>query len=336
LTHKLSTRYLAATVQAAPVYLDKTATIDKSINLIERAAAQGAKLIAFPELWCPGYPWWVWLGSPAWGRQFLVPYIDHSITRDGPELRRIAEAARCYAITVVFGYSERDGGSLYISQSIFGEDGRALVHRRKLKPARMERHVFGQGGGADLTVVQTDVGRLGALCCGEHFQPLLKCAMFSLQEQVHVASWPSFSMLRGKAFRTGPEAATLASQMYAVEGQCFTLVATMVADQRMLDTVCDTPERRSIMSMPDMATCGGRSMIFSPDGEPLADYMPEGEEGLVIAEIDLSDIELAKTSADTLGHWSRPDVVQLKVDFRSHPVVAVDKTEQPSHIGERA
>jgi aliphatic nitrilase len=313
--------FLAAAVQAAPIYLNKDATLEKSLLLIAQAAAQGVKLIAFPELWCPGYPWWVWLGSPAWARQFTLRYLDNAITRDGPELRRICEAAQQHSMTVVFSYAEREGHSLYISQSIIDATGTVLAHRRKLKPARMERHVFGQGSGADLQVVQTDAGRLGALCCGEHFQPLLKCAMFSLQEQVHVASWPSFSMLRGQAFRTGPEAATLASQMYAVEGQCFTLVATMVADKLMLDTVCDTPERRKIMSMPGMETCGGRSMIFSPDGEPLAPYLPEGEEGLVVAKIDLSDIEMAKTSADTLGHWARPDVVRLHVDFRAKSVV---------------
>lgn len=328
----MTSPFLAAAVQAAPCYLDKSATIDKSIDLIRAAADQQVRLLAFPELWCPGYPWWVWLGSPAWGSKFTLEYVDNAIARDGPEMARIREAARQTGMMVIFGYAEREGRTLYISQATIGPDGTLLANRRKLKAARMERHVFGQGDGSDLVVTSTALGRVGALCCGEHFQPLLKCAMFSLGEQIHVASWPSFSMSRGKAFRTGPEAATLASRMYAIEGQCFTLVATMVADAAMTDRVCDTPQRLSTMTMPGMETCGGRSMIFSPDGEALAEYLPEGEQGLVIARIDLSDIEMAKTSADPLGHWARPDVVRLSVNFGKARVVHASSDFAPESV----
>jgi len=303
-------------VQAAPVYLDKDGTIAKSLILIEEAAAKDVKLLAFPELWCPGYPWWVWLGSPAWQKDFTVDYFNNALELNGPEIGIIRNAARQYGMTIVFGYCEREYYSLYISQVIIGADGEILLNRRKLKPARTERHVFGQGDGASLKVMDTGLGRLGALCCGEHFQPLLKCAMYAQQEQVHVASWPSFSMLRGKAFRTGPQAASIASQLYAVEGQSFTLVSTNVADETMVRRVCDTPERRAIMTYNGMEKCGGRSMIFSPDGEPLCEAMPEDYEGVLTAQINLELLAYAKTSADTLGHWARPDVVSLNMNLK--------------------
>ena len=305
--------FIAAVVQAAPAFLNRDETIERSLELIVRAAAQGARLVVFPELWCPGYPWWVWLGSPAWGSQFMARYLHNSLERDGSQLRAVAATAARHRIHVSFGFSERDGGSLYISQALFGEDGGLLQLRRKLKPARTERATFGQGAGPDLRVIDTGLGRIGQLCCGEHYQILIKAGLMAQQEQIHVAAWPSFSMLRGHAFRTGPEAAQLASRSYALEGQCFVLMSTMVADTDMLETICDTPERLAMMSPCGMARSGGSAMVYSPDGEMLAAPLPEGEVGLVLATIDLQRIASAKIAVDAFGHWARPDIVQLKL-----------------------
>lgn len=313
-------KFLVAAVQAAPVFLDVQATITKSVALIDQAADAGARLVVFPELWCPGYPWWVWLGSPAWGGQFMPRYLKAALTREGAELKAIASAAARRGIHVSFGFAERDGGSLYIAQALFADDGRLLQLRRKLKPARTERHVFGQGMGIDLRAVESRLGRIGSLCCGEHYQILLKAGLIAQQEQLHIAAWPSFSLLRGRAFRTGPEAALLASRAYALEAQCFVLVATMVADESMLGVVCDTPERRAMMTMPGLERCGGCSMIYSPDGEALAPALPESEEGLVLAEVDLSEIALSKTASDAFGHWGRPDVVRLQLNLDASPL----------------
>ncbi|MBJ7556802.1 carbon-nitrogen hydrolase family protein [Marinomonas spartinae] len=319
----LTDKYIAGVVQAAPIYLDKEKTIAKSLALIEEAAQKGVKLLAFPELWCPGYPWWVWLGGMAWQRQFMIDYFNSAIEVNGPEIQIIKEAAKQYNMIIVFGYCEREHYTLYISQAIIGSNGEVLLNRRKIKAARTERHIFGEGDGSGLKVQQTELGRIGALCCGEHYQPLIKTAMYSQQEQVHIASWPSFSMLRGKAFRTGPDAAAMASQLYAVEGQAFTLVSTMVADELMVNRVCDSPERREVMTYLGQEKSGGRSMIFSPDGEPMCSYEEESFEGVLAAEIDLNMLHYAKTSADTLGHWARPDIVGLKLDLSSHSTFVV-------------
>ena len=329
MTNEAEPKFAAAVVQAAPAFMDLGACVAKAERLIAQAADKGARLIAFPELWLPGYPWWIWLGPPAFGMQFMPRYSENALRRDSEEMRALCDAARRHKIHVVLGYAERAGGTLYIAQSLIGEDGSVLAHRRKLKPARTERSVFGQGDGSDLAVVDTPIGRLGALSCGEHFQPLLKSAMYSQFEQVHVAAWPAFSLLRGRAYLNGPEAATMASQIYAIEGQCFVLCATTVNDAATLDIVCQTEEQRRMLTVEGLPAAGGRSNLFGPDGAPLAQYLPEGEEGLVFAEIDLAALHMAKTAGDTFGHWSRPDVVRLMFNRNPAPPVVIAQDAKP-------
>ena len=172
-------------------------------RLIAEAAAKGAKLIAFPETWLPGYPWFIWLDSPAWGMQFIQRYHDNSLVYGSAQAERLAQAAKQHAITVVMGHSEKHGGSLYMGQWIIGADGETVAMRRKLKPTHVERTMFGEGDGSDLAVHDTPLGRVGALCCWEHLQPLSKYAMYAQNEQVHIAAWPSFSLYRGGAYALG-------------------------------------------------------------------------------------------------------------------------------------
>ena len=164
---------------------------------LEEAAAKGAKLIAFPETFIPGYPWHIWLDAPAWaiGRGFVQRYFDNSLAYDSPQAEKLRAAVKKAKLTAVIGLSEREGGSLYIAQWLIGPDGETIAKRRKLRPTHAERTVYGEGDGSDRA--QQDrpgIGRLGALCCWEHLQPLSKYAMYAQNEQVHVASWPSFSL----------------------------------------------------------------------------------------------------------------------------------------------
>ena len=319
---KTHAKFKAAAVQAAPAFLDLDGGIDKAIALIGEAAARGVRLIAFPETWIPGYPWWIWLGAPAWGMQFVQRYFDNAMEVDGPEMQRLRDAARRHQMFVVMGYSERAGGSLYMAQAFIGADGALLANRRKLKPTHVERTVFGEGDGSHLQVHETGVGRLGALCCWEHLQPLTKYAMYSQQEQVHVASWPSFSLYRGMAYALGPELNGAASQMYAAEGQCFVVASCATVSPAMLDMLADSPDKRQML-LPG----GGFAMVYAPDGSPMAEPLPEGHEGLVIAEIDLGMISLAKAAADPVGHYSRPDVTRLL--FNNRPLPRVQAMDLP-------
>src|SRR5215212_10167730 len=181
-------QYKAAVVQAEPVWLDVDATIDKAIGLIGQASAGGADLVAFPETWVPGYPWWIWLGAPAWGMQFVQRYFENSLVIGEEPLARVQAAAAEHGIHVSLGISERDGGSLYMGQVLIDDAGEIVHARRKLKPTHVERSVFGEGAGADLAVWDTALGKVGSLCCWEHLQPLTRYAMYSKGEQVHFAA----------------------------------------------------------------------------------------------------------------------------------------------------
>jgi nitrilase len=302
-------KYRVAVVQAAPVWLDLDATVDKTIGLIEQAAAEGAKLIAFPETFIPGYPWQIWLGAPAWaiGRGFVQRYFDNSLSYDSPQAEKIRKAVKRAKLTAVIGLSEREGGSLYIAQWLIGPDGETIAKRRKLRPTHAERTVFGEGDGSDLAVHdRADVGRLGALCCWEHLQPLSKYAMYAQNEQVHVGAWPSFSLYDPFAHALGSEVNNAASKVYAVEGSCFFLGPCAVVSQAMIEELCDSPEKHAFLH-----AGGGHAVIYGPDGSPLAEKLPPDQEGILYADIDLGMIGVAKNAADPAGHYSRPDVTRL-------------------------
>ncbi|MBZ9772398.1 carbon-nitrogen hydrolase family protein [Mesorhizobium sp. CO1-1-8] len=322
--------YKAAVVQAAPVWMDLEGTVAKTIGFIEEAAKEGAKLIAFPETWVPGYPWHIWMGSPAWGigKGYVQRYFDNSLHYDSDLARQISKAARDNKITVVLGLSERDGGSLYIAQWFIGPDGETIAKRRKLRPTHVERTVFGEGDGSDLAVHDlSELGRLGGLCCWEHLQPLTKYAMYAQNEQVHIGAWPSFSMYEPFAHALGWETNNAVSKVYAVEGSCYVLAPCAVISQEMVDEMCDTHDKRDLVH-----AGGGHAMIFGPDGTPLTQKLPEAEEGLLYATIDLGAIGVAKNAADPAGHYSRPDVLRLL--FNNKPAKRVEYFSLPLDTAE--
>lgn len=303
--------YKVAVVQAAPVWLDLDATVDKCIALIDEAAAKGCKLIAFPETFVPGYPWHIWMGPPAWaiGRGFVRRYFDNSLSYDSPQAERLRLAVRAAGLTAVLGLSERSGGSLYIAQWTVGPDGETIHKRRKVRPTHGERTVFGEGDGSDLAVHDTPLGRLGALCCWENMLSLNKFAMYSQQEQVHVAGWPSFSTYDPFAHQLGWETNNAISKVYAVEGGCFVLAPCAIMSPAMVDELCDTPDKHALTH-----AGGGHAVIYGPDGSQLTEKLPEDQEGLLIAEIDLGLIGVAKNAMDPVGHYSRPDVYRLMLN----------------------
>lgn len=318
--------YKVAVVQAAPVWLDLDGSIDKCITLIEEAAAKGARLIAFPEAFVPGYPWYIWLGAPAWaiGRGFVNRYFDNSLAYDSPQAVRLQQAIKKAGITVSLGLSERDAGSLYLAQWLIGPDGETISKRRKLRPTHVERSVYGDGDGSDLKVSDVaDLGRIGELCCWEHLQPLSKYALYAQNEQVHIAAWPSFSVYDPFANALGAEVNNAASRIYAVEGSCFVLGPCATVSDAMIDEICDSPDKHALLH-----AGGGHAVIYGPDGSSLVDKLPPDAEGILYAEIDLATIAIAKNAADPAGHYARPDATRLlhnrqparRVEYFSLPI----------------
>lgn len=314
-----STSYRVAVVQAAPVFMDRSATVDKCIQLIADAAAKGARVIAFPENFIPGYPWFFWLGSPAWAMQFMLQYHEQALVIDSPDYRRLEQAAADHEMFVCLGFTERSHGSLYMAQTFIDDHGRTLSTRRKLKPTVAERMVFGEGDGSDIQVHETSVGRLGGLCCWEHIQPLTKFAMYSKHEQVHVAAWPGFSLYTDVTPAIGGEVNNAVSRTYAVEGQCFVLAPCGMVSEDVVELLCTTDEARDLLKIG-----GGFARIYGPDGADLATPLPPDQEGILYADINLDAVTMAKVAADPVGHYSRSDVTRLLFNSESRRPVTND------------
>jgi predicted amidohydrolase len=307
-------RYTAAAVQATPVWFDLAASVDKAVRLIEEAATEGARLIAFPETWIPGYPAYVY-GSAEWdersAKEVHRELLRNSITVSGPEMGRLRDAARRCGAMVVIGVNERDddfsGGTIYNSMVYISSAGELLGVHRKLIPTHAERLIWGRGDGSGLHVFDTELGRVGGLVCWEHWMPLSRYAMHAKGEQVHVATWPEV-----------PEIHHLASRHYAFEGRCFVIC---VGSYLTLNDVPADFGRRDAMKAggdfgggADVLLPGG-SGIIGPDGQWIAGPQA-GAETIVYGDIDLRRIGEEQLAFDAAGHYNRPDVFQLTVDER--------------------
>lgn len=307
--------FKAAVVQAAPVFMDLDGCVEKARGLIERAAQEGARLVAFSECWFPGYPWWIWLASPAHNVKYFQAYHENSLAVDGSAFEELRQIAQSNGVFLSVGASERDQGSLYISQFLFDDQGELLQGHRKLKPTHAERTVFGEGNGSHLEVLDTELGNIGQLSCWEHIQPLTKYAMYSMHEQVHIAAWPSFSCYP-QAYSLGPEVNNAASQVYALEGQCFVLAPCGVISQETIEVLVETDDQAALIR-----AGGGFAQVYAPDGRPMCEPLPEDQDGLLFAELDLGAIAVAKSFADPVGHYSRPDVTRLLLNRSPQPRV---------------
>ena len=310
-----------AAVQAEPVWLNADATIAKSIDFIEEVSKNGAEFIAFPEVFIPGYPWWIWLDDQKWGSQFIVPHHENALELGDSRMRRLQEAARRHSVALVMGYCEREAAIRYMSQVFIDAEGTIVANRRKLKPTAAERMVYGEGDGSDFIVHDYPFGRVGALNCWEHFQPLSKFMMYSLHEQIHVASWPSMSMYQPGSPQCSIEASTTVTCSYAIEGSCFVLCSTQIYGKAAVDMFCDTEDKKQLIPIG-----GGFTRIFGPGGESLATPLADDQEGILYAELDLSLILQAKAAADPVGHYARGDVLSLLVNPNGRaPVRYVDQ-----------
>jgi nitrilase len=314
----------AAAVQAAPIFLNKDATIDKACALIEEAAGNGAELIVFPETFIPTFPYWsnYHPEGPPWARTF-TKLFKNSVEIPSPDTKKLGDAARKAGAHVVMGLNERDktyGGSLYNTLVYFDSDGNILGKHRKLMPTHHERMYWGWGDGSGLNVYQTALGRIGGLICYEHHMTLSKYALYSQGEQIHCAAWPGWP---GNDKYDNLEIIHTASRQYAFEGQCFVVCACGWIHPDMI------PDDFEFKNEMDCRSRGG-STIISPLGtllcEPLVD-----REGIIYADLKMDWIIKAKAFVDCTGHYARWDVLSL--NFNRHPYHAVND-RQPDISGD--
>ncbi|KAK3714675.1 hypothetical protein LTR37_007655 [Vermiconidia calcicola] len=309
-----------AVTQHEPVWLDLQGTVNKTCTIIKDAADAGAKLVAFPECWIPGYP--CWISSRPVDFDLSVKYVQSSLRVDSAEMKTICAAAAEHQINVSLGFSEREGESVYIAQALINETGEIKMTRRKMKPTHMERTIFGDASGECLAKVidLPDVGKVGGLSCWEHIQPLLKYYTFSQGEQIHVAAWPPLEpFVEGSPgfYSMSAEGCRAQSQAYAIESQSFVLHCTGVLTEGGIELM--KTAGGPIMGSPNV----GSSAVIAPDGRILSASETANEQ-LVIADLDLKLVTKAKTFADASGHYSRPDMLWLGADERVKTVVRVD------------
>lgn len=326
-----------AVTQAEPVWFDLAGAVTKTCSLIKEAAQNKAQLVAFPEVWIPGYPCWIWYAlvphsqvqaGPRFERRLTlqvnnrsrpldfdlnVQYIKNSMRLRSPEMDTIRSCARDNGIAVSLGFSENENDSVYIAQVLIGADGEIKVHRRKMKPTHMERTVFGDASGQCLSsVAQLPFARVGQLSCWEHIQPLLKFNTISQGEQIHVGAWPSLTPHSGREgkdlWSMSAEGCQTLSATYAIEASAFVLHCTAVLTEKasQLNGTAGSP----LMSSPG----GGCSAVFGPDGRRLTDPLGVDEEGIVYADLEMDEITRIRMFAHCTGHYSRPDLLWLGAD----------------------
>lgn len=284
--------------------------LEHTAELTREAAASGARLVAFPETWLPGYPAWLdacrdaalWDHAPV--KQVFRRMAEHSVVVGGASGERLAQIARDAEVTLVIGVCERveqgaGRGTLFNSLLTYGPDGRLLNHHRKLVPTYTERMVWGPGDGDGLTPVDTPVGRVGGLVCWEHWMPLARQALHEAGEDIHVAVWP-----------TAHEAHQLASRHYAFEGRCYVLASGALMRASALPPELEAhPDR---VSGPDAWLLRGGSAIIGPDGHYLHEPLYEAP-GILFAELALDRVREESMTLDVAGHYHRPDVFDFAV-----------------------
>tara|TARA_R100000935_G_scaffold1892_2_gene5686 strand:+ start:8268 stop:9206 length:939 start_codon:yes stop_codon:yes gene_type:complete len=296
---KAMRKRIVAAAQYAPVFLDLEATLDKIENIAAEAAKEGVELLVFPETFLPGYPYWTLCLDALTARTEYYPrLLENSVVIGDAATERLCKTAATHKLAMVVGLTEREGGTLYNSQLLLESDGSILGCRRKLMPTHHERMSYGFGTGEDLKVYDTTVGRLGALVCYEHSNALFRYAIQSQGEEIHVANWPG-------GLPWTDNVIDAATRNYAFEAQCFVVSVTGVLPKEFITEL-------GAKATEVFAAGGGASSIVGPDGTVLA-KSESGQEELIIAEIDMDDINKAKTIVDSFGHYSRSDVVQLVV-----------------------
>lgn len=290
-------------VQATPALFDIEKTVEIIISWIEKGAREGCELLLFPESFIPCYPRGIDFDAVVGkrsdkSREQWLDYWENSIETSSPFIEKIGDAIRKASLMVALGVTEKEsiGGSLYCTLLYFDENGELIGKHRKLKPTGLERYIWAESDGSTLVSFDTKIGKIGGLICWENYMPLARMAMYQKGVEIYLAptadsreSWQS------------------TMQHIALEGRCFVLACNQFVRKS------DYPEKyqADLEAEPEIM-CAGGSVIISPLGEVLAGPL-WNEEGLLVADLDFSDLAKSKLDFDVVGHYARKDVFQLEV-----------------------
>lgn len=303
-------KFKAATVQTFPVFLNVEKTIDKAISFVKEAANNGAKLIAFPEVFVAGYPYWNWIMTPVQGSKWYEELYKNSVDVAGPEIKRLCLAAKDNDIQIVIGINERGKsyGEIYNTNLIIDNKGIIVGKHRKLVPTWAEKLTWTSGDGSSLKVYNTEIGPIGTLACGENTNTLARFTLLSQGELIHIANYislpvapPDYNMA---------EAIKIRAAAHSFEGKLFTIVSCSTISKEIMEFLKpDVPNVEELLERKNSAFSGFIGPNGATIGEPLID-----DEGMIYADIDLAKCIQPKQMHDILGHYNRFDIFDLRVN----------------------
>ncbi|CAM3357565.1 carbon-nitrogen hydrolase family protein [Paracidovorax anthurii] len=306
-------QFKAAAVQAAPVFLDTDATVDKACRLIAEAAGNGARLVAFPEVFVAGYPYWSWIANPIDASPWFERLARSAIEIPGPEIAKIAQAAARHKTHVVIGVNERSRhgiGTIYNTVVTIADDGRILGRHRKLVPTWAEKLTWAPGDASALRVHPTSIGPLGALACGENTNTLARFALLAQGELVHVASYISLPVAPPDYDMA--EAIKVRAAAHCFEGKLFTVVSCSTVSEEIIAAMEPlNPRARELLTRRNSAFSG----FLGPDGRVIGQPLID-DEGITYADIDLGRCIQPRQMHDITGHYNRFDIFDLRVNRR--------------------
>jgi len=335
----MATAYPACRVAAAhvaPVFLDAAKTVDKVVSLVGEAARHGAQLVAFPETYVPAFPVWSALQAPIYSHDWFRRLAASALRCPGPEIDRVAAAARRAGVFVSLGFNEGTAdsvGCIWNSNVLIGDDGRVLNHHRKLVPTFWEKLTWANGDGAGVRVTETRIGRLGMLICGENTNPLARYALMAQGEQIHVSTyppvWPTRDPRAGGNYDLA-EAIRIRAGAHSFEAKAFNLVASGFMDRAMRDELAAIgPDAAAIVD----GSPRGVSMVIGPGGERIGDALRDAE-GLLYADVDTAAAVEPKQFHDVVGSYNRFDVFSFAVNRRRLRPAAFADDAAPSDGGD--
>lgn len=306
-----------AAVQAAPVFMDRAATVEKAYQLIKEAGKKGAKLAVFPETFIPTYPDWIWFVPPgqiALNQQLYGELLNQSVSIPSPDTDKLCQAAQDAGIFVSIGVNERNnnasGGSLFNTNILIDPDGNLFSRHQKLVPTVSERTVWAYGDPSTLEVYDTEIGKMGGLICHENYMPLPRYSLYARGIEIYLA--PTYD-----------EGDTWQSSLRHIgrEGRVYVVGCCMVLHKE--DVLSRLPQLEPYYKDAGEWIHSGNSMISDPEGNILAGPLNK-KEGILYADVDPTMIRNTRWNLDVAGHYARPDAFLLTIRSTPTPILRID------------
>ncbi len=298
-----------AAIQATPVILDAERCIEKAQRLLYEAADRGAQLAVLPECFVPLYPSNSWaMGAAGFGGwdELWERLWANSVDVPGPLVDRLVVACRERDVFCVIGVNERESerpGTLYNTMLYLGPSG-LLGRHRKLMPTQHERLFHGIGAGDDLAVVDAAGARVGGLICWENRMPLARYSVYRSGPQIWVAPTADDS----EGWLASMRHIAIESGAYVVSVPQF-IPASAFPD----DFPVPLPTGKEVFGR------GGAAVVEPISGDVIAGPL-YGEEGMLLADCDLRRGLHAKRWFDSVGHYSRQEVLAPELSGRAERV----------------